>query len=203
MAPAQTGPPGAVEPEDAGASGENRRSPAPAGPAAPEEVAFAGPELAYSVLVASFARPEDAARHLRQLDAGDAMFFVAPTPIRERLYYRILAGAREDRVDAEALMQELVDAGAKEEVRGWDVRPVRFAWLLGTYPERRDADQRIDELEAAGIRAYRLADGSSEPRSWRVYAGAWESEQAAEEFGRMLRDAGESGTLETRRGRPR
>ena len=193
-----------------GQSGES--SQAAAGAGGPEDdsdsggteaVPFSGPELSYSVLVASFARPEDAARHLRQLDADDAMFFIAPTPIRERLYYRVLAGAREDRVGAEGLMQELVDAGAKEEVRGWDVRPVRFAWLLGTYEDRRDADRRVGELEEAGIRAYRLADGSPEPRSWRVYAGAWESEQAAEEFGRMLGELGETGTLVTRRGRPR
>jgi cell division septation protein DedD len=211
--PMQAGASGGREQEGPGSSGETRGSPTPAevagearggeGPASMADAAFAGPELSYSVLVASFARPEDAARHLRQLDEGDAMFMVAPTPIRDRLYYRVLAGAREDRADAEALMQELVDAGAKEEVRGWDVRPVRFAWLLGTYAERRDADRRIGELETAGIRAYRLADASPEPRSWRVYAGAWESEQAAEEFGRMLREAGETGTLVTRRGKPR
>lgn len=211
--PMQTEASGGREQGGSGSSGETRGPPAPAGvaddarggdaPAAAEDVAFAGPELSYSVLVASFARPEDAARHLQQLDEGEAMFLVAPTPIRDRLYYRILAGAREDRADAESLMQELVNAGAKEEVRGWDVRPVRFSWLLGTYTERRDADRRIGELEAAGIRAYRLADASPEPRSWRVYAGAWESEQAAAEFGRMLSEAGETGTLVTRRGKPR
>ena len=211
--PVQAGKAGGREQEGAASSGETRGPTTPAGvaddspggdePAATGDAAFAGPELPYSVLVASFARPEDADRHLRQLDEGDAMFLVAPTPIRNRLYYRILAGAREDREDAEALMRELVVAGAKEEVRGWDVRPVRFAWLLGTYKERRDADRRIGELEAAGIRAYRLADGGPEPRSWRVYAGAWESEQAAEEFGRMLNEAGETGTLVTRRGKPR
>jgi len=212
--PEQTGPSGGPEQEGSVSSGETREPPTSAGvaedagadgdtPAAVGDPEFAGPELPYSVLVASFARPEDAARHLRSLDDGDAMFLVAPTPIRDRLYYRILAGAREDRADAEALMGALVDAGAKEEVRGWDVRPVRFAWLLGTYTERREADRRIDELEARGIRAYRLADGSPEPRSWRVYAGAWESEEAAGEFGRMLSEAGESGTLVTRRGKAR
>jgi hypothetical protein len=164
---------------------------------------FTGPVLTYSVLVASFARLEDAERQMSELDRGAALFLVAPTPIRERTYYRILAGAIEDRVDAETLMRDLVDAGLKEEVRGWDVRPVRFAFDLGTYEDRRSADRRIDQLAEFGIHAYRLADGFEEPRSWRVYAGAYETEQAAVEFGRTLSELGETAILVPRTGRPR
>ncbi|MEJ2482886.1 MAG: SPOR domain-containing protein [Gemmatimonadota bacterium] len=165
--------------------------------------AFAGPELPYSVLVASFVRPEDAERHLRDLDEDAALFLVAPTPIRERTYYRIFAGALEDRVTAEALMRALVDAGLKEEFRGWDIRPVRFAFDLGTYPDIRSADRRIGQLSDLGIAAYRLADGIDEPRSWRVYSGAFETEEAAVECGRILTEAGESANLVPRTGRPR
>lgn len=164
---------------------------------------FSGPELPYSVLVASFARPEDAERQMGDLDEDAALFLVAPTPIRERTYYRILAGAVEDRTDAETLMRELVDAGLKQEVRGWDVRPVRFAFDLGVYADRRAADRRIEQLSDLGIRSYRLADGLEEPRSWRVYAGAYETEQAAAEFGRTLTEAGEPASLVPRTGRPR
>ena len=173
------------------------------GEAEPRIELFAGPELTYSVLVASFARPEDADRQMGQLDRDAALFIVAPTPIRERTYYRILAGAIEDRVDAEALMRDLVDAGLKEEFRGWDVRPVRFAFDFGVYQDRRSADRRIDQLSELGIYAYRLADGIEEPRSWRVYAGAYETEQAAVEFGRMLSELGEPASLVPRKGRPR
>lgn len=164
---------------------------------------FSGPELPYSVLVASFARSEDAERHMEGLDDDAALFIVAPTPIRERTYFRILAGAVEDREEGEALMGQLVDAGLKQEVRGWDVRPVRFAFDLGVYPERRASDRRIDQLSDLGIHAYRLADGLDEPRSWRVYAGAYESREAAAELGRMLTEAGEPATLVSRTGRPR
>jgi hypothetical protein len=185
------------EDESSGATGADE------GSAPPVLDTFSGPELPYSVLVASFARPEDAERQMRELDQDAALFLIAPTPIRERTYYRILAGALEDRVTAEALMQELVEAGLKQEVRGWDVRPVRFAFDLGIYRDRRSADQRIGQLSDLGISAYRLADGLEESRSWRVYSGAFESEQAAAEFGRILTEVGESAILVPRTGRPR
>ena len=169
----------------------------------PTEVEFSAPELPYSVLVASFALPEDAYRQLRELDMDDLLFVVAPTPIRGRTYYRILAGALEDRLGAEGLMRELVEAGAKEQVRAWDVRPVRFSYELGTYDERRAADERVDELQEAGIPAYRLDGGTEQELNYRVYAGAYESEQAAEVLGQALEEAGETARLVTRRGRAR
>jgi len=167
------------------------------------DLEFSAPELPYSVLVASFALPEDANRQLRELDMGEVMFVVAPTPIRGRTYYRILAGAREDRLGAEALMRDLVDAGAKEQVRAWDVRPVRFSYELGTYNERGAADRRVEELQEAGIPAYRLEGGPEQEPNYRVYAGAYESEQAAEVLERALEDAGETARLVTRRGKTR
>ena len=169
----------------------------------PAESEFSAPDLPYSVLVASFALPEDANRQLRELDTDALLFFVAPTPIRGRTYYRILAGAREDRLGAEALMRDLVDAGAKEQLRAWDVRPVRFSYELGTYSESRAADRRVDQLQEAGVPAYRLEGGTEQEPSYRIYAGAYESEQAAEVLGRALEDAGEPARLVTRRGRTR
>ncbi len=169
----------------------------------PAESEFSAPDLPYSVLVASFALPEDANRQLRELDTDALLVFVAPTPIRGRTYYRILAGAREDRLGAEALMRDLVDAGAKEQLRAWDVRPVRFSYELGTYSERRAADRRVDQLQEAGVPAYRLEGGTEQEPSYRIYAGAYESEQAAEVLGRALEDAGEPARLVTRRGRTR
>jgi len=100
-------------------------------------------------------------------------------------------------------MRELVEAGAKEQVRAWDVRPVRFSYELGTYDERRAADRRVDELQEAGIPAYRLDGGTEQELNYRVYAGAYESEQAAEVLGQTLEDAGETARLVTRRGRAR
>ncbi len=167
------------------------------------EVEFSAPALPYSVLVASFALPEDADRHLREIDPGDRLFIVAATPIRGRTYYRILAGAREDRLGAEELMRELVEAGIKEQDRAWDIRPVRYSFELGTFSGRRDADRRVDELREAGIPAYALEGGDYPDLTYRVYAGAYESEQAAEVLGRELEEAGEPARLVTRRGRTR
>ncbi len=169
----------------------------------PAESEFSAPDLPYSVLVASFTLPEDANRQLRELDTDALLVFVAPTPIRGRTYYRILAGAREDRLGAEALMRELVDAGAKEQLRAWDVRPVRFSYELGTYSESRAADRRVDQLQDAGVPAYRLEGGTEQEPNYRIYAGAYESEQAAEVLGRALENAGEPARLVTRRGRTR
>lgn len=169
----------------------------------PAAVDFSAPEVPYSVLVASFALLEDANRQLRDLDMNERLFVIAPTPIRGRTYYRILAGAREDRLGAEELMRELVEAGTKEQVRAWDVRPVRFSYELGTYAERRSADRRVEELQGIGIPAYRLEGGAVQGSSFRVYAGAYESEQAAEVLGRAIEEAGEPARLVTRRGRAR
>ncbi|MCL7927976.1 MAG: SPOR domain-containing protein [marine benthic group bacterium] len=196
-AESSSGDPGDSGDRAAGAGADGSENPEP------RTGVFSGPELPYSVLVASFARPEDAERHMAELDADAALFIVAPTPIRDRTYYRILAGAVEDRVEAEELMGELVDAGLKQEIRGWDVRPVRFAFDLGVYQDRRASDRRIGQLSELGIYAYRLADGLDEPRAWRVYAGAYETRQAAAEFGTMLTEAGEPATLIPRTGRPR
>lgn len=190
---------------DAGAATQGGES----GPAAvdtsrlPTTVDFAAPELPYSVLVASFVLLEDANRQLRDLDVDGRLLVVAPTPIRGRTYFRILAGAREDRLGAEELMRELVEAGAKEQVRAWDVRPVRFTYELGTYHERRSADRRVEELQEAGIPAYVLDGGSDQGTSFRVYAGAYESEQAAEVLGLAIQEAGETARLVSRRGRAR
>ncbi|MFO7588209.1 MAG: SPOR domain-containing protein [Gemmatimonadota bacterium] len=178
------------------AGGEGAR-----GPATPPELA--APELPYSVLVASFARPEDAARQMRQLAASDVGWIVAPTPIRGRLYWRILAGAREDRAGGERLMDTLVVAGNKESVRSWDVRPVRLAWLVGVHAGAGEARDAVRRLEAKGIPAYVLDDGGDETRFHAVYAGAFESEEAATPMGELLSDAGETARLVTRRGRPR
>lgn len=164
---------------------------------------FSAPAVPYSVLVASFALPEDAERHLREFNPGDRLFIVAATPIRGRTYYRILAGAREDRLSAEELMRELVDAGIKEQDRAWDVRPVRYSFELGTFSGRRDADRRVEELRGAGIPAYALEGGEYPDLTYRVYAGAYESEQAAEVLGQELEEAGEPARLVTRRGRSR
>ncbi|MDT8435968.1 MAG: hypothetical protein RRA92_04355 [Gemmatimonadota bacterium] len=168
----------------------------PAGPAAPE--------LPYSVLIASFARPEDAARQLREGGRAAALF-VAPTPIRGRVYYRVLAGARAERTAGESLMRELVEAGHKERARAWDVRPVGLAWLVGVFHTADEGRAAVRRLEEAGLSpgiAYVVPAGEEGQEVYALYAGAFESEEAAAPLGEMLRAAGQEPRLVSRRGRP-
>ncbi len=193
---------GAGSDETATAEGEGDDADAGTAVPAADAADLQATDLPYSVLVASFARPEDAERHLRSLGDRAAGFLVAPTPIRGRVYWRILAGAREDRVSAESLMVRLVDDGAKERVREWDIRPVSLAWLVGVFDDADGAEERIATLGEMRIPAYRLSQGG-EPERFAVYAGAFESEEAAAPLGEMLREAGEDVRLVTRRGSPR
>jgi len=120
--------------------------------------AFAeAPELAYSVQVASFpARTDAEARIAKLRESRAGFYFIAPTPVRGRVYRRIFAGALERREEADSLMQVLVTAGEKAETVRWDVRPTRLAFDLGVYPSREKADDRVEELAVLEIPAYTL-----------------------------------------------
>lgn len=161
------------------------------------------PALPYSVLIASYASPEDAEERLVELREGmeDVAFLVAPTPIRGALYHRVLAGARGDTASAGALMRRLVSAGIKERESGWDVRPVRLAYVLGVHAARDDALGAVRRAEESGIPAYLVpARPSGSDSVYAVYAGAYESESAAEAMGALLEGAGIEATLRPRRG---
>jgi cell division septation protein DedD len=200
--------PAAAGAAETAAAGTEVASPPPGeeteiAPLSPVPAELAAPELPYSVLVASFARAEDATRHLGQLGDADWPWIVAPTPIRGRLYWRILAGAREDRAGGERLMEDLVADGVKDDLRAWDVRPVRLAWLVGVYPDSEEARGEVARLRERGIPAYTLDDGNGSASFRAVYAGAFESEEAAAPMGAMLEEADASARLVSRRGRSR
>lgn len=157
-------------------------------------------ELPYSVLLASYAESSSAREQAeRWSGAGEFRYFVVPTPVRGRIYHRLFAGAFPDRASAEAAMRRLVEEGRKDEARGWDVRPVPFAFRLSSGEDADGARDRVRDLRERGIPAYALpgADGG-----WEVYAGAYESRSAAEEMGERLREAGVEAELVRRRGVP-
>jgi cell division septation protein DedD len=174
------------------------------GPASPAESAVPpGVDLPYSVLVASYVTYEDAAVKRDQLVAAGHLAFVAPTPIRGRLYYRVFAGALEDRVQASDLMRRLVEGGDKERVRDWDMRPVRLALALRDFSSAQEADVERQRLHDSGVPAYVLSVGDTIEAIYRLYAGAFETEGAAGPADTLLSDAGLNATLVTRRGEPR
>lgn len=178
-------------------SGAQAAEPAPAAPPQPRE--FAGPAARYSVLVGSYMRLADAMGRRTELAAGGGLFFVAPTPVRGRIYYRVLAGAFEDRADAASAMADLVEDGRKEVFKEWDIRPVRLAYDIGTFTARDEANQRVRELWAADVPAYVLGDTAEAPL-YRVYAGAFMSEEDAEPLGRRLEELGSGAELVARSG---
>ena len=174
------------------------------GPAStPESAVPPGVDLPYSVLVASYVTYEDAAVKRDQLVAAGHLAFVAPTPIRGRLYYRVFAGALEDRVQASDLMRRLVEGGDKERVRDWDMRPVRLALALRDFSSAQVADVERQRLHDSGVPAYVLSVGDTIEAIYRLYAGAFETEGAAGPADTLLSEAGLNATLVTRRGEPR
>ena len=148
---------------------------------------FSAPPARYSVLVASYIRLGDAMARRDDLAEDGGLFYVAPTPVRGRVYYRVLYGAYEDRADAAAGMLDLVAEGRKENAKEWDVRPVRLAYDLGTFATRDAADRHAASLHAGEIPAYVLRDTAQVPL-YRVYAGAFSAEADAEPLRERLED---------------
>lgn len=183
-------------PETGGADAETDPADGSAPPAGHE---FHAPPARYSVLVGSYIRLPDAMARRAELSEDGGLFYVAPTPVRGRLYYRVLFGAYEDRADAAAGMADLVADGRKDVARDWDVRPVRLAYDLGTFAEREAAEERVAALHETEIPAYVLRDTAAGPR-YRVYAGAFSSEEDAGPLGERLADREMGGRLIGRMG---
>lgn len=166
----------------------------------PEPVpAFNAPEARYSVLVGSYIRLRDAMGRRAELADDGGLFYVTPTPVRGRIYYRVLSGVYEDRAEAATAMVGLVQDGRKDTNKEWDIRPVRLAFDLGTFASREDADRRAAEALADDVPAYVLRDTASVPL-YRVYAGAFTSAEDAQPLGRRLEDLDVGAELITRAG---
>lgn len=208
-APEQDGEAGGAGARTAGTSRVDADGPSsPAGAQAAEPAPFvaasgprefAAPAARYSVLVGSYMRLADAMGRRAELAEAGGLFYVAPTPVRGRIYYRVLAGVFEDRADAASAMGDLVEDGRKEMFKEWDVRPVRLAYEVGTFTARDAADRRARELRATDVPAYVLRDTAEAPL-YRVYAGAFMSEEDAEPLGRRLEELGSGAELVARSG---
>jgi hypothetical protein len=161
----------------------------------------AAPEAPYSVLIASYTRWEDADMRRDQVDrVTDDVAFVAPTPLRGRMYYRVFVGASPGERQAADLMETLVAEGVKDESRAWDARPSRFAWLSGVFASRGEAAAESERLRSLELPVYIVHTGPANDRAYAVYSGAYESEEAAQPFGDVLRERGVPAQLVVRRG---
>jgi len=170
-----------------------------AGPAAPA----AGPDLAggrprgvnlpYSVAIASYSSLDDALARQRELARADLPVYVAPTPVRGVVYYRVFAGMLSEREQGEALMADLVRRGIKDTVRAWDVRPARYAFSFGIYPTARDARSVVETLQGQGVPAYTVpapAVAGSDDIAYHVYAGGYEEREDAQPLRTIIERAG-------------
>jgi len=171
-------------------------------PTPPDTGVAAGVVLPYSVLVASHVTYEDAAVERDRLNESGSLAFVAPTPVKGRLYYRVFAGAVEDRIQASDLMRRLVEEGDKRRERDWDMRPVRLAFALQDFSSMEEAGAALERLHGSGVPAYVISVGDTTGAIYRLYSGAFESEAAAAPADTFLSVAGQAATLVTRRGEP-
>lgn len=188
-----------ADPADVEAAGADSTSAVGEDGDAAEDRDFRAPEARYSVLVGSYIRLGDAMKRRAELAEEGGLFYVTPTPVRGRVYYRVLEGAYEDRADAATAMAGLVTDGRKDTYKDWDVRPVRLAFDLGTFASRADADRRADEVLADEVPAYVLRDTAAAPL-YRVYAGAFTSADEAEPLADRLEALGSGAELISRTG---
>ncbi|MGK7312687.1 MAG: SPOR domain-containing protein [Candidatus Longimicrobiales bacterium M2_2A_002] len=123
-------------------------------------------------------------------DDPDVSYYIAPVPISGSVWYRVLAGPVADREAGAALMRRLVDAGHKTAFDDWAVRPTEYAFLLGEFGTREQAERRVAGLSELGIPAY-VTPIEYEPGElrYRVYGGAFESPAAADVMEEMLTEA--------------
>jgi hypothetical protein len=162
-----------------------------------------GPELPFSVLVASYARPGDAFARARSISDGSILFFVVPTQVRGRTYHRLFAGALPTRDSARVLMGELMGRGIKEAISNWDIRPASLGYLLSVHASREAARAAERELLESQIWAYTIPLVAAGDTVHQVYAGAYERDEAAATLRAQLREAGVDAELVPRRGEPR
>lgn len=149
--------------------------------------------LPYSVVIASYSSFDDAREAQERWLRADRPVYVAPTPVRGVIWNRVYAGVLAEREAAEELMAQLVREGIKDTLRAWDVRPTRYAFAFGTFPDLGDAEAAVETLLAQGIPAYLVpapgGKAEGEP-AYHVYAGGYESVEGAAPLRELIERAG-------------
>jgi septal ring-binding cell division protein DamX len=194
--------PAPVTPEAAPATEQGAAVSTPAEPAAAGSRA-GELTLGYSVAVASFRSMDDAVAQIDAYSRSDISFYVAPTVVRNVVWYRVLAGVLATKEEAAGLMRTLVGDGIKGAVNNWDVRPSWLAFRFGTYPNLHDAQSTVDTLQGLGISAYLVpaaGRGTGPDQAYHVYAGGYDTEAAARPLADQIARAGLEAELVERLG---
>lgn len=169
-----------------------------------ETGAGAGERLPYSVLVSSVVTRARAARLARRLPGA----FVSPVAAEGTIHWRVFVGSFPDREEARRELERLVRRGVKDRARREDVRPARFALLLGRWSAAAAVRRARRELGEDAIFTYVLREGTSRQESsgdgsYLLYAGAFEERRASAWLDGALREEGHRAQLMIRRGEPR
>ena len=173
-------------------------APVPAEPPMP-----AGRPLPYSVAIAGYQLLTQAQERVEQLrrEQPAMQFFTAPTVVQGRMYYRVLAGPLPDSATAAAVRDTLMARRIKTVALASDLLVAPYAFLIGTFPRRTDAQAKATEAVGRGIPTYIVpiadADGTT---LYRLYAGAYSGQGDAAFLRDMLKGASLPDSLVERTG---
>lgn len=188
--------------------------PGAAGPLAPPARTAAAPAetgapLPFAVAVVNFDALEPARKAARAAAArfSRVPFYVVPEDDTGRLYYKVFAGALPDTASAARLRDQLISAGVADTAAlagpSQMVQQRPWAFELGNYAARADAERRAAALDSVRIPTYLiavpLAGGAP---SWRVLGGAFADTTAARSLKRLLALARVEGRWVRRVGTP-
>lgn len=181
----------------------------PAAPVVTEVPAAPPPRSSPRVL--SFAVAVEAHQHLPlafervtalRREEPSVGFYIAPFLIGNELWYRVLAGPVADSAAGSALLTYLLEKRYKTGSTPNDLRHDPLAFLIGEFPENRDAERRRQEIEALGIPGYIVPSVAPDGGAlYRLYAGAYSGTAEANIMRQLLRSAGLPDSLVERTGR--
>jgi cell division septation protein DedD len=181
-----------------------RRSGAPTPVQPPAEPPMpVGRALPYSVAIAGYQLLDQAQERIDQLrnEQSSMQFYIAPTVVQGSLFYRVLAGPLPDSATAAAVRDTLVAKRIKTMTLASDLLATPYAFLIGTFNRRNEAQTKAAEATASGVPAYvvPVADTAG-VTTYRVYAGAFSGQGDAQFLRESLKNAALPDSLVERTG---
>ena len=180
--------------------------PSSARPPMPAQPLAAGQPLPWSVAIASYQSMSQAQERLDQLHAVENTidFYMGPMLVDGTMNYRVMAGPVGDSAAAASLQDTLIARRIKTGSTGRDVVNTPYAFLLGDFGNRNDAEVTMHAAENKGIPGYIIEavaqDGSTQ---YKLYAGAYAGPGDAEFLRSRLKQAGFPDNLVERTGSSR
>jgi hypothetical protein len=157
--------------------------------AAPVE---SSPLMGYSVAMEAHQDVRVANRRVASLSRRipGVVFAAVPVEVNGRVFHRVLAGPALDAADASRL-SDVVAQTAGVDPSTWVIRETPKAFRVGEMDDLDAADRRVSTLSELDVPAYVLAvDYSDGSTRYRVYTGAYSSEEEASHLSRMLAERG-------------